>query len=311
MDFLPLVSIIIPVYNGANYMKEAIDSALNQTYANTEVLVINDGSNDNGDTEKIAKSYGARIRYFHKENGGVSSALNIGIQNMTGEYFSWLSHDDVYTPDKIEKQVIALMKHDQNKSVAICQTDLIDTNSNPLINHNQRFGKGVLCWEDAVMFITRYGANGCAFLIPRNVFQTVGLFDENLRYCQDILMWWNIFLNKYSLVFVDSVGVHSRVHSQQVTHTRADLYKHDAKYIGYFIPRKLGEMSTKENNCLFVYAKNEAIRGNRNNTEKCITISKDKALFSCIQKLILRFFEIVGFFRPIVRKLYYRIFKKV
>ena len=80
--FHPLVSIIIPVYNGANYMREAIDSALAQTYRNIEIIVVNDGSNDNGETERIALSYGDKIKYFHKENGGVSSALNLGIQNM-------------------------------------------------------------------------------------------------------------------------------------------------------------------------------------------------------------------------------------
>ena len=101
-EFNPLVSIVIPVYNGAEYMREAIDSALAQTYKNIEVIVVNDGSKDN--TDEIARSYGEKIRYFKKENGGVSTALNLAIQNMQGEYFSWLSHDDVYLPEKIERQ---------------------------------------------------------------------------------------------------------------------------------------------------------------------------------------------------------------
>ena len=71
-------------------MREAIDSALAQTYERVEVIVVNDGSTDG--TEQIALSYGERIRYFRKENGGVSSALNLGIKEMKGEYFSWLSH---------------------------------------------------------------------------------------------------------------------------------------------------------------------------------------------------------------------------
>ena len=66
----PLVSIIIPVYNGENYLQQAIDSALAQTYGNLEILVINDGSTDEGRTEQIALSYGDKIRYISKENGG-------------------------------------------------------------------------------------------------------------------------------------------------------------------------------------------------------------------------------------------------
>ena len=84
--FQPKVSIIIPVYNGAKYMREAIDSALAQTYPHVEVIVVNDGSTDNGATAEIARSYGDRIRFFEKENGGVSSALNVGIRHITEGY---------------------------------------------------------------------------------------------------------------------------------------------------------------------------------------------------------------------------------
>ena len=74
------VSIIIPVYNGSNYVKEAIDSALAQTYKNKEIIVVNDGSTDEGATRDIVKSYGDKVTYYEKENGGVSTALNLGIE---------------------------------------------------------------------------------------------------------------------------------------------------------------------------------------------------------------------------------------
>ena len=112
MNYEPLVSIVIPVYNGSNFLQQAIDSALNQTYKNIEIIVVNDGSRDDGATEQIALSYGDKIRYFSKENGGVSTALNMGIANMKGEYFSWLSHDDMYKPEKIEKQIEAINQFD-------------------------------------------------------------------------------------------------------------------------------------------------------------------------------------------------------
>ena len=72
-----------------------------KTLEEIEIIVVNDGSNDDGATWKIAHSYGNKIRYFEKENGGVSTALNLGIENMRGEYFSWLSHDDLYYPNKM------------------------------------------------------------------------------------------------------------------------------------------------------------------------------------------------------------------
>ena len=107
----PLVSIIIPVFNGSNYLANAIDSALGQTYPHCEVIVVNDGSNDEGATESIARSYGDRIRYHYKENGGVASAMNLGIRLTHGDYFSWLSHDDYYHPDKILHQLKSDRSH--------------------------------------------------------------------------------------------------------------------------------------------------------------------------------------------------------
>ena len=87
MQYQPKVTIIIPVYNGSDFLAEAIDAALAQTYEKCEILVINDGSSDGGASEQIALSYGNKIRYYFKENGGVSSALNFAFEKMTGEWF--------------------------------------------------------------------------------------------------------------------------------------------------------------------------------------------------------------------------------
>src|SRR3712207_962084 len=115
MTLNPKVSIVIPVYNGSDYLKEAIDSALGQTYEDIEVIVVNDGSNDGGQTEAIAKSYGDKIRYFSKENGGVASALNFGIKNMRVKWFTWLSHDDLFSQNRIEQDLILIEKNPEAK----------------------------------------------------------------------------------------------------------------------------------------------------------------------------------------------------
>ena len=80
------VCVLMSTYNGEKFIEEQLDSILNQTYKNIEIIVVNDGSNDDGKTEEIALSYGDKIKYIKKQNGGVSSALNAGIKEMTGEY---------------------------------------------------------------------------------------------------------------------------------------------------------------------------------------------------------------------------------
>ena len=126
MKFQPKISIIIPVYNGENYLRESIESAINQTYKNIEIIVVNDGSNDDNKTENIALSYGSKVKYIKKKNGGVASALNLGIEKMTGDYFSWLSHDDLYTPNKIKNQVDILEKIEDKETLICCRHCVVD-----------------------------------------------------------------------------------------------------------------------------------------------------------------------------------------
>ena len=133
-NFHPLVSIVIPVYNGANFLAEAINSALNQTYDNLEILVINDGSNDQDATKKIAQRFGNKIRYYEKPNGGVSSALNYGIKKMHGEYFAWLSHDDLITKDHIEKLVEWVSFKGTDSDIPFSMFNLVDKNGHILLN---------------------------------------------------------------------------------------------------------------------------------------------------------------------------------
>lgn len=311
MSDMPLVSIVVPVYNGSDYMSEAIDSALNQTYKNIEIIVVNDGSNDNGKTEEIALSYGDKIRYIKKDNGGVSSALNTGIKNMKGDYFSWLSHDDVYEPTKIENQICLLNNLKDDNLLAYCSSDYCDSKSNVFTRSAINIQDTILNSCEALKYMIIKGAAGCSFLIPKKVFENVGLFDEKLRYCQDIFMWWNIFLNDYSLVMSSSIGVHYRIHEQQVSHRLPDMYHTEALQIAEMIIPVFAEKSTKNNNYLYYYARGEALHGNKKVFSLCMSKANEKKLFSVFNKISLGFTYCYGHIRPVIRKVYYRFFRKI
>ncbi len=214
----PKVVVIMPVYNGSNYMREAIDSALNQTYKNVEVVVINDGSTDGGKTDAIAKSYGDKIKYFVKENGGVSSALNFGIKyiqdNYKDAYFCWLSHDDKYTPEKIEKEVKALKGHNKT-TVVFSNFSLFDdkgtifaaTHSEERIKEDQFKG---------IYPVLKGMVNGDTILVHQDVFNKCGYFDEVNTNAADYRMWLKVFA-EFDHVFLKEPLSLYRIHDQQDT----------------------------------------------------------------------------------------------
>ena len=212
----------------ANSPKTSPPNIYSPTIANNvEILVINDGSKDDGATEEIAKSYGDKIRYFSKENGGVSSALNRGIKEMKGEYFSWLSHDDLYLPQKIEHQIDILktMAESAQQTVLVGDAELIDENRKKIFRPSKR-PLGTYTGLEIFVKLQHdfWGLNGCAMLIPKNILNNVGFFDENLRYIQDYEYWYRIMIEGFSFMLTEEKNVLNRVHSGQVTARFPDLF---------------------------------------------------------------------------------------
>ena len=220
--FNPKVSIVIPVYNGSNYLHEAIESALAQTYDNFEVIIVNDGSTDGGVTEQIALAYGDRIRYFHKGNGGVATSLNLGIEKMTGEYFSWLSHDDVYMENKVEENVTALRRLADKNTVIYSDWNGINSKGHTIFKMRYKDHHEVAMLNTSPYPVTRGCLNGCTLLISREIFRDVGVFDSSLPTTQDFDLWIRI-LEKYSIRYVDKMLVCYRDHEEQ---TSKKDYKH-------------------------------------------------------------------------------------
>jgi len=265
----PLVSIIIPVYNGANYLNEAIDSALAQTYGSIEIIVVNDGSVDNGATEKIALSYGDKIRYLFKENGGVASALNAGIESMSGEYFSWLSHDDVYYPNKLAVQISYLQELGR-PVMLYSDYDVIDACS--------RLIRTVSIFQYQPSDIRRalildYPIHGCTAIIPKECFVRVGCFDERLKTTQDYDMWFRI-AKYYDIIHMNMASIKSREHSEQGTLTNNSLH-------------------FKECNEFYIYSMRSIINGQ---TELNSTVSNEMFCAKCLISLSERGFHKASWF---------------
>lgn len=241
LNMNPKVSIVIPVYNGSNYMIEAIDSALSQTYSNCEVIVINDGSTDDGKTDKIAKSYGDRIRYFVKENGGVATAVNLGIEKMTGEYFAWLSHDDFFYPQKIEKQIEAVKKSDIKNPIVHSNFDFLymDTNKKIEIDWLLHYEKSQLEESNfAPIFLCIHGST---LLIHKSHFERVGMYDIKLKSTQDSEFLFRVMRNQKSIFVAESLMV-GRIHKEQGQQT---MQCHSIEYNEMFV-RFCENLSEKE-----------------------------------------------------------------
>lgn len=301
----PKVSIIIPVYNGADYLKNAIDSALNQTYDNVEIIVVNDGSKDEGKTTEIARSYGNKIRYVEKENGGVSSALNLGIQIMTGDYFSWLSHDDEYRKNKVERQVELLRGKETEKVIALCDTEFIDENSCVLDKAWATPKSGRYDPEQALILMIKKSLSGIALLIPKRAFDECGGFDTALRFTQDADMWRRLFLRGYSLVVDKTIYARSRLHGNQQTNMHRERFKKENEGTAPEFCLKLCEnnMYAAAQTFLFTLRRNGITNAAcfvENQLERCGYFPADVRVKAGV-------YTVYGKIRPYIRKAYYKL----
>lgn len=258
MLYQPKVTIIIPVYNGSNFLAEAIDAALAQTYHNCEVIVVNDGSKDDGASEKIALSYGDKIKYYYKENGGVSSALNFALEKMTGEWFSWLSHDDLYYPQKIEKQIAFINDLlvedptlDLNKITVRSATESIDRDGRVIKRPSYRDVPRMELPIDTILNnVSNYRLSGCSFLLPISCVSDVGEFAENIRTVSDVEYWYRLLFSGYTFYcLTDEILVKNRSHGRQVGKTKVDLFEREMNELFVWIADTMNQNAAYSNVC--------------------------------------------------------------
>ena len=180
---MPEVSVIIPTYNSARYLVEAVDSVLAQSYKDFEILVIDDGSTD--ETTAVMSKYGPTVRYIRQKNGGVSAARNKGIEESTGRYVAFLDADDTWLPNKLERQISELKAHSDHR---FCYSDFIPVTSDlkPLVV--ERIDPQGKALDDLLLRGNVVGSI-CTVLCERSLFDLVGGFDPSLSQCADWDMW--------------------------------------------------------------------------------------------------------------------------
>ncbi len=208
---MPLISVVVPVYNGEKTIKETIESILNQTLSDLELLIINDGSQDST-LEIISTIQDSRIQVFSYPNAGLAASRNRGIKHATTDYISFIDADDLWTPDKLELQFNALQENPQ-AAVAYSWTDYIDDSSQYL-----RRGSHITANGDvyAKLLVIDFLENGSNALIRKQALIDVGSFDESLPAAED----WDIFLKlaaNYPFVAVPAPQILYRLSSNSMS----------------------------------------------------------------------------------------------
>lgn len=179
------VTVIIPTYNRAGFINRAVDSVLNQSFQDFELIVVDDGSTD--ETQNLMEAYGDAITCIRRPHAGVSASRNTGIENSRGSLIALLDSDDWWLPEKLEVQVNFF---DNNKNALICQTEEIWIRNGRRVNPAAKHKK-----PDGDVFIPSLRlclVSPSAVMMRKELFDRVGLFDENLPACEDYDLWLRV-----------------------------------------------------------------------------------------------------------------------
>lgn len=217
------VSVIIPAYNAETTIQETVESVLNQTFSNFELIIINDASTDST-LEIITSIQDPRIKVFSHTNGNAGASRNCGIDRASGSFIAFLDADDIWAPDKLEKQLQALQENPQ-AAVAYTWVDCIDEFGN-FLRHGSHFSYSgdVL----AKLLLTNFLDNGSNPLIRKQALSEVGEFDEVLTNSEDRDMYIRLAL-RYHFVAVPSPLTFYRITGK--TKSYANLFKSEASFL--------------------------------------------------------------------------------
>lgn len=215
---MTLISVIIPAYNAEKTIQETIESVLNQTHSNLEIIIINDGSQDST-LDIINSIQDARIKVFSYPNSGLAASRNRGFHHSVGDYVSFIDADDLWTADKLEAQLKALQTNSK-AAVAYSWTDLIDESGQFLRSGNHTTANGNVY---AQLLLSCFVVSGSNPLIRRQAFIEVGGFDESLAASQDFDLYLRLAA-QYDYVAVSSPQVLYRISPNSMS---TNVHRHE------------------------------------------------------------------------------------
>ena len=207
----PLVSIVIPAFNAMGHLPETLQSAQSQSHANTEILIVNDGSTD-GVVEFVARQQDPRIKLLSQPNRGLAAARNTGIAAAKGAYIAFLDADDLWDAEKLACQVGAL---ESSASAGLAHTGIryIDRCGRPLNKPLAAFGNGSV--RDSILLENPVRC-GSTPVVRASCFADVGTFDESLRFSEDWDMWIRI-ARRYDFIAIGRPLTSYRQHEANMT----------------------------------------------------------------------------------------------
>ncbi len=210
-----MISIIITTYNRAHYLGEALESAMQQTYPDTEIIVIDDGSTDN--TSQLISTLPKKVRYYYQENSGASAAKNIGLSYADGEYIAFLDSDDRWSHDKLDKQH-KILKGDPNIDLVFCHSKQFIS---PELNADE--ARGLYCPDESMP-----APVSTALLCKRNTFTKIGDFKADLKV--GIEMDWHLRARSMNMniKILPDVLFERRVHPGNSGYTHSEYRKQHA-----------------------------------------------------------------------------------
>ncbi|AJR02387.1 glycosyltransferase family 2 protein [Siansivirga zeaxanthinifaciens] len=227
---MPFFSVIIPLYNKEKYIKHTLNSVLNQTFEDFEIIIINDGSTD-GSLKIVQEFKDARIKIINQKNKGLCYSRNTGIKNALSNFIALLDADDLWMKDYLETN-FKLIQAQKKDFVFATNVKLLNSKTNPILNvtnfeeHNINLIENYFSLQKNIM-------GPSSLVIKKTVFEVVGYFDETINYGEEDDFYIRCF-NKYRLVYYNQPKIYYRIGiEEQLTRPNPNFERRIPNYEAY------------------------------------------------------------------------------